>query len=84
VKVEIQRPRNRRRAVLVKGVVVWEIELVWRDFKGTLRAGVRWLPVGVDPQIDGPHTPEGAALLLLALEGYDQEKAIRAHFIKVA
>jgi len=89
VKVEIRRSVNRRRQVVVGEVMVGEIqlvrpELVWRDYNGTLRAGVRWLPVGVDPQIDGPFTPEDAALLLLALNGYDERKAIKALYGRVA
>jgi hypothetical protein len=34
----------------------------------------------VDPQIDGPLTPADAALLLLALNGYDDKKAIKAMY----
>lgn len=88
MKVAFTPNHGRRRKVRVKGKVVGLIEHVtpthlWRDYTDTLRSSVRWLPVGVDPHIPGPHTPTDAALLL-ALEGNDARKSIKALYGKAA
>lgn len=74
-----------RRAVTVDGAHVGHIRFHrlterdwWYDYHGRLHCGVRWLPEGVAPTIDGPFTPADAALLLLALHDYDRAAAIRA------
>ena len=85
VRVEIVPSGPGRRAVAVDGEVVGTVRCVpaseaktWHDYKGTFRSGCRWLPVGVDPRVEGPQTHADAALLLLALLDYDREAAIRA------
>lgn len=69
--------------VNANGTAVGTIEQVtpttpWEAYDGTKRIGVRWMPTGVDPSVPGPQTPAEAALLLLALEGYDATAAIKA------
>ena len=90
VNVEIVKVVDGRRRVSVDGVFVGEIECVhlghdlrdcWNDYRGTLRSGNRWLPTGVTRRSAG-RTPSDAALLLLALEGYDRVAAIEVLYPK--
>lgn len=53
-------------------------ETPWADFTGAKRIGTRWMPTDLDPTIPGPATPAEAALLLLAMQGYDQTAAVKA------
>ena len=87
--VAIRPSGNGRRAVTVDGAHVGHIRIhwlddqaLWRDYSGGYRRGCRWLPEGVDPGIEGPHTPTDAALLLLALHDYDRLTAIEALYGK--
>lgn len=47
-------------------------------FDGQTHTGERWLPEGVDPSIEGPVTRNDAALLALALAGFDHAAAAKA------
>lgn len=48
----------------------------FEGFDGKMHMGQRWLPEGLPSDLPGPITQSEAALLLLALEGFDAEQAI--------
>jgi hypothetical protein len=69
--------------VVVNGKVAGTIAEVtasapFEGFDGETHVGTRWLPEGVRTDVMGPVTRTEAALLLLALGGYDEDESMKA------